>query len=593
MPSVNTLLARHAVDQSIAVLRVSASVKRDVMGVLGRLEDQLTEQLASTKLTGFSDRRYRSMMASVRELSTGAYDKAAEVTARAVERVMTYVVEDIGGTVKSLTGIDLFGRVADPAWIASVADKSLTQGATNDAWWAKQNTELVFKFEQQVKLGMVANETTDKIIARIRSDGETPGVLYQTRANAAALVQTSIAEGANDARLEMYRANADIIRGVQQVSTLDDRTTDVCMAYDLAAWDLDGEPIDGTDLPFDGGPPRHWNCRSTLVPIVKSSEELGTNIEVLPGMRASMDGAVSDKMSFNDWLATKSEAQQDNILGAGRAQLFRDGKITMRDLVNQDGRPLTLEQLRSTTQADFSVLSEKELAKAKRDEYSRQKAEAKDAGVKFVYREPASLQRGGPAIEPSSISQVGRVGELNIDYTGAIKRKDFDYVANNIKESAENLGFPLEKITVSDGSARTIVFEGRETQSAGFAVGDRIVFNADTLSSVNASRRSIDPIVAHEVQHVKFNAISADAEVASYISDNFAALREDDGVTAYSTSFWKRDTSTTEGRRKAITETLSEIAAIENGKRASKEVSEAWQTLYDAINLRYVGDGKP
>ena len=81
------------------------------------------------------------------------------------------------------------------------------------------------------------------------------------------------------------------------------------------------------------------------MPIVKSSEELGTNVEVLPGMRASMDGAVSDKMSFNDWLGTKSDAQQDDILGAGRAQLFRDGKITMRDLLDQSGRPLSFEDL--------------------------------------------------------------------------------------------------------------------------------------------------------------------------------------------------------------------------------------------------------
>jgi SPP1 gp7 family putative phage head morphogenesis protein len=205
---------------------------------------------------------------------------------------------------------------------------------------------LAFKFEQQVKLGMVSNETIDQIVRRISGDEAFAGVMPQGRANAAALVQTSIAEGANDARLAMYRKNADIIKGVQQLSTLDERTTDICIAYDGAAWDLDGNPIEGNDLPFDGGPPRHWNCRSTLVPVIKSSDELGVDVEVLPGTRASMDGQVSDKMTFGNWLETKTPEQQDAILGKGKAQLWRDGKITLRDLLDQSGRPLTLEQLK-------------------------------------------------------------------------------------------------------------------------------------------------------------------------------------------------------------------------------------------------------
>jgi hypothetical protein len=355
VPSVNTLLARHAVDQSIDMLRYGASVKRGVLGLLSKMEQQMIGLLANSPLTAFNDRRYKALIAGVRDIVSSTYDAAAAFTDSALRGVMTYVVEDVARTVYSLTGIDLFGRVANADWIASVAKNSLVQGAPNAAWWEKQSQELVFKFEQQVRLGMVANETTDKIVARIRGDQEAAGVLFQTRANAAALVQTAIAESANDARLEMYRKNADIIKGVQQISTLDERTTDICIAYDLAVWDLDGEPIEGTDLPFDGGPPRHWNCRSTLVPVLKSSEELGTDVQILEGSRASMDGQVSEKMSFGDWLETKSPEQQDAILGKGKAQLWRDGKITLRDLVNQDGRPLTLEQLQARSVANTAA----------------------------------------------------------------------------------------------------------------------------------------------------------------------------------------------------------------------------------------------
>ena len=110
----------------------------------------------------------------------------------------------------------------------------------------------------------------------------------------------------------------------------------------------------GTTLPFvnDGGDengiPRHWNCRSSIVAITKSWEEMGSKIPVDkmdPGTRASMDGQVAAETNYEQWLASRSATQQDKILGAGKAQLWRDGKITVRDLLDQSGRPMTLDQL--------------------------------------------------------------------------------------------------------------------------------------------------------------------------------------------------------------------------------------------------------
>jgi hypothetical protein len=40
-------------------------------------------------------------------------------------------------------------------------------------------------------------------------------------------------------------------------------------------------------------------------------------------------------------------AQQDAQLGVGRAQLWRDGKITLQQLTDSSGNALTLEQLQS------------------------------------------------------------------------------------------------------------------------------------------------------------------------------------------------------------------------------------------------------
>jgi hypothetical protein len=67
--------------------------------------------------------------------------------------------------------------------------------------------------------------------------------------------------------------------------------------------------------------------------------------ELSPTQRASMDGAVSADMTYEQWLKTKGEAFQDRVLGQGKAQLWRGGHIGLRDLLDQQGRPITLTRL--------------------------------------------------------------------------------------------------------------------------------------------------------------------------------------------------------------------------------------------------------
>lgn len=112
-------------------------------------------------------------------------------------------------------------------------------------------------------------------------------------------------------------------------------------------WDTEYKPVDHK-LPFRM--PRvntHFNCRSTIIPITKSWEELGVEgmEEIDVGTRASMNGYVPKNMNFNDWLKTQSPETIEKTLGKGRAELFLQGKITMRDLITQQGRAVNLDEL--------------------------------------------------------------------------------------------------------------------------------------------------------------------------------------------------------------------------------------------------------
>lgn len=96
------------------------------------------------------------------------------------------------------------------------------------------------------------------------------------------------------------------------------------------------------------------NCRTTLIPIVKSIDEIlgtkGVDKKLAKGIskstQASMDGQVAGTLNYEDWLKTKPEAFQKEVLGQGKFDLWKAGKIGLRDLIDQRGRPVSLKELR-------------------------------------------------------------------------------------------------------------------------------------------------------------------------------------------------------------------------------------------------------
>ena len=175
------------------------------------------------------------------------------------------------------------------------------------------------------------------------------GILRASAANARALVHSSVQAVANAARLASFQQNADLIECLVWLSTLDSHTCLLCAMRDLQEYTLDGqEPINHTHE-WAGGPGAiHFSCRCVLSTRTKSFKDLGIELDE-PGdsTRPSDGGAVSSKMNFKDFLASKDKAWRAEYLGPGRAEMYEAGKITLNDLMNLKGRKLTLEELQA------------------------------------------------------------------------------------------------------------------------------------------------------------------------------------------------------------------------------------------------------
>ena len=236
----------------------------------------------------------------------------------------------------------------DPAQMRAAVSDTLIEGGTVSHWWRSQRDSFVTGVMRQVREG-VRNGTSNAEIAR----NLEAGTFARHRSQANALAATATNAVSNRARIDTFNENDDVIKGYQQISTLDNKTSDVCIAYSNMAWTLNGEPLTPeTTLPFNGGPPRHFNCRSTLVPVLKSFAELGLPDLTLPeGTRASLDGQVPGDITFAQFLRSKPDSFADRMLGKQRAELWRSGKITLNQLVDMRGNPLTVEELVALSKA--------------------------------------------------------------------------------------------------------------------------------------------------------------------------------------------------------------------------------------------------
>lgn len=275
-----------------------------------------------------------------------------------------------------------FSSVA-PSLLKAVASTPIS-GVPLEGWLEKMSVNDISRIEQQVRLGVLEGNTIDQITRRLRGTKAmdfADGILKTTKREAEMIARTAVNHVSTAARQSVWDANADILEGLRWVSTLDGRTSDVCASRD------------GTVYPLDSGPrtPGHPNCRSTMAPVVKGEKIVGTRATVTDtrtrrqreidfraeaktaagskwsSMSTSQRneaiafrrqnwineniGSVPNKVNYQKWLEGQSEAFQNDVLGPGKAALFRQG-VPLDKFVDANGKPYSLQDLKTSLAGD-------------------------------------------------------------------------------------------------------------------------------------------------------------------------------------------------------------------------------------------------
>lgn len=364
------LIADTFIGHDVSLQRLTAGERRVIFEMLGKLQKELLDKLSASDIdekSPFQQRRIKALLSTVETMILTRYKKIAEIQTERLVRIAETVSAQTVTLINAHIGAPLLTVGAPIEVLKALANDTIVLGHPAKEWWGNRlRDNLRGRFQQTIRQGIFAGETLSQLKQRVRGT-ETKrfqdGIMSASSREAEGLIRTSVQSVANAARYETFQANADVLAGQQWLSVLDVHTSEQCMALSGQAWDLEGNPIGDTTQPFPGPPPAHWNCRSTLVPVLKSweqlirdangNEKLGRKLDRVEaklgkGKQASMTGSVAARFTFTDWFKRRSVTEQKEILGPGKWELWNKGKIELTDLVDQRGRPFTLEELKAS-----------------------------------------------------------------------------------------------------------------------------------------------------------------------------------------------------------------------------------------------------
>ena len=374
MANISDIIADALIGHTVDLMRFEARVRREALYFLKQLEQELVAVLENVDPTGpvrtiYQEMRLTALLEQVREIINTAYRGVRTTLNNEMRELTALEIAWLNLNFDALFVTGAFSVTIAPETIRALVREQYIDGELMGGWLSKQRRSLVEAFTREIRNGMLLGEPNSTLIRRIRGeptgkrtvyyapDGGkrtfreyTNSIVSAPLRQLKALVRTATLSVANDARRLFFEDNLEFYKGWQALTTLDFRTSDICIARTGAVWHLDGRPWKNTHERFPGYPPWHWNCRSLIMPVLKTWEEMGLPAgminEIPETTRASMNGQVAKDTTYDQWLSNQPLGMQKDKLGPTKFRLWKEGKLKFTDLIDQFGRPLTVAQLK-------------------------------------------------------------------------------------------------------------------------------------------------------------------------------------------------------------------------------------------------------
>ncbi len=345
MASISAESFDASVRHQVFLERLKTGMAKDITPFLKTIDKNIRLRLSKSELTTWQRRRLNKLLSSIGKMIDGELLRFSGQ--------LTLDLKDLGVSEAAFEARSLTNAVANPAFESVTPASGTVRGAVIAAplsvrgtqggklltpflkdWSKTQKDTLV----NQIRQGVFEGQTNAQIVKNVRGtapaklkDGKLAVVNRQTNA----LVRTMVQHVSSVARQTVYEANSDLVKRYQWVSTLDSRTTDICMSLSGQSWPIGEGPL----------PPAHIGCRSTTVPVL--DERFSFLKE--GATQSSVTGPVDADETYYSWLKKQPKGFQEEAIGITNTKLLRNGGLNADEFaalrLNKNFQPLTLQEM--------------------------------------------------------------------------------------------------------------------------------------------------------------------------------------------------------------------------------------------------------
>lgn len=250
------------------------------------LDEDLRKQLSRSDLTLFTRSRLEKQLALIREIIRGIYDDYEKTWRDSMIEAAKYEAEFEKTALDRVVINHEFvlpteNQISAAVFTRPLSVEGINKGALLDQFFRGLPDSTIKRVEGAIRLGFAQGQTTQQVIQRIRGTAKakyTDGLMALSRRDADLITRTALQHVSSQARFATWDRNRDIIKGVQWVSTLDSRTSNLCRS------------LSGRVFPIDKGPrpPAHINCLPGDAYITASGDITGVSKRWFDGEMVSI-----------------------------------------------------------------------------------------------------------------------------------------------------------------------------------------------------------------------------------------------------------------------------------------------------------------
>lgn len=378
MPNITERVADNAIEHAIEIERVSASVRADIRHILRKCSFDIERLIDESNPSEPRARRFRQdrqdqLLRDIRRCLVRTYSRINSQVRRDLNDIGEVESEAALSIINTALAFALLTSRQTQQDVRELVRTVEVEGAPALTWFNRQRDLITERIDDQVNIGVSLREDTESIKERVLGrrtrqrqlyiDPDTGerssvallvgGAFFAAYRYGDSLIRSLINAATQVVSFDAYARNANVVRGLQALAVLDNRTSQICQSRSGNAWTIQGQPIPPTREPFPGRPPWHFGCRSQLIPVLFNKNRLlsnlrGTRRQQIQNIdEALLTGGVAGDIRYETWLRGRPASFQREVLGPTKYRLWRQGRVNFSDLVDQRGNPLSVAELKA------------------------------------------------------------------------------------------------------------------------------------------------------------------------------------------------------------------------------------------------------